>query len=100
MPPEAQSFLPDFFQILLYIAGFFAVLWIKDANKRVAAAEQACTEVTVELERFRAEVAQQYVSKNDVREQNLDMIDRLKDIQAHITRLEEKLDNKQDKKNG
>lgn len=100
MPPEAQPFLPDFFQIVLYIAAFFAALWIKGANSRIAVAEKAAADARVELEMFRTEVARDFVNKNDIRDQNRDMIDRLKDIQAHISRVEEKLDNKQDKKNG
>lgn len=103
MPIEgiAQNFQwQDAFQIVSYIAFGLATFWIKTISAKASDAEKSANDAHLALEKLRGDVARDYVSKNDIQNQNRDLLDRLREIKDQVNRVEEKLDKKQDKRNG
>lgn len=91
MPPELLAASTDqMFQLLLGLVTLLFGFLLKVLWGRI-------TKLSDDFSAYRESATEKFVGKDDQNRRHDEILERLKDIQNHIVRVEEKLDRKQDK---
>lgn len=83
---------------LFSVAGFFAVLWIRGLQQQLDESRTGADALERDLRQFKDLVLADYARRSDVNGTRAEVLTLLRDIDAKVSKLADKLDAKEDRR--